>query len=95
MAKLLKTLGCFQHRQHTVRMRLRIELIGIAHHLFLQLLRLKAGQPCTRMALGNTSMALPSKVSQQLAANLTMTEIRLRAITEDARGISPADTYIV
>ena len=90
MPKFLQTLRRFRHRQLTVGARLGVELVGIAHQFFLQILRLKAWQTRTRVAFADTGMTFPPLASEQLTAYLTVTDVGFRAVTMDGGCVAPA-----
>ena len=109
MAELLQRLGSLSNCQHTVRTRLRIELVSIAHQLLLQRLRREIlyrqgqllafygfdGQPRSSMTLSHTGMTWKALSTQQFPTDDTMSDIRLRTITEDAGGMTPTDADVV
>ena len=95
MAKAFQALRRLYHCQHTVWPRLRVELVGIAHHLLLQCLRLQSRQSCTGMPLGDTGMTLPSLFSEQFAANRAVPQVGLRAMTVYRWRITPPYADVV
>ena len=100
-SKLSKTTLRLLYRFLAVGMSLAKKLIGITNHLFFPCFRheilMRQGQIAfddillaqsrTRMSFANASVERISEFSQHLCANPSMTNIRLRSETKDARRI--------
>ena len=92
-----------------VGMRLRVELVGIAHEFLLQCLRkevlmwqrqvliyyLLPCQSCPGVSLADPRMAWEALTSHYLTANQAMTQIRLHAMTAYPRSVATEDAYVV
>lgn len=95
VTKSLQTLRCLLYGKDALWVRLGIELIGIAHHLFLQRLGLETWQACACMAFADPCMALVTQFAQQATTNLSMFDIRSIAIAENRRRMAPTDANIM
>lgn len=93
--EFLQALGCLHHRANMIGIGLGIELVGIANNLLLQGLRLPPWQPCTCVTLCDTGMTGEALLTQQLTANLPMTDIRFRTITTDGGCVAAEHTDIM
>lgn len=110
IAELLKALCSLNNGPFQLQMRLRIKLVGIAYHLFLQHLRLimavewqrqvltlylLVGKACAGMPFTDHRMSYPAFLTQHLPADETMPDIRLRTEALDAGSIAPQNSYVV
>lgn len=109
MTESLQTLCGLLGGEHTVWTALREELVCIANQLLLQCFRhivagwkgqlllfyLLGGNASASMPLADAGMAGQTLLSQQSAANQSVTQVRLVATAEDAGGVAPTDANVV
>ena len=107
--KLQEAIGGLLRSKDTLGMALGEELVGIADELFLQrlgqvvgewnrqlpLFYLLACNTCACMSFADAGMTGITFLTQQAAANETVTQVGRVSVTMDAWGVTPADANIV